>query len=243
MKNRIARAALSLTLAAAMTVGSVIPAYAGASTDPNASAEREATNAQISQSAATEGMVLLDNESGVLPMAKSGNVALFGAGVYATVKGGTGSGDVYLKDGANIDVEQGFEDAGLFAEALPPVFPPALGVAEPPLFASAAVLSGSPVAGSVGVSGVTEESPGVTSPESLLPFEPPLPFEADDAGAYFAASTFASASLFVPRTDETQTATTQRKAVMHVTTVFFIYITPVFLNTYFSPKSLKISMP
>ena len=112
MKNRIARAALSLTLAAAMTVGSVIPAYAGASTDPNASAEREATNAQISQSAATEGMVLLDNESGVLPMAKSGNVALFGAGVYATVKGGTGSGDVYLKDGANIDVEQGFEDAG-----------------------------------------------------------------------------------------------------------------------------------
>lgn len=112
MKNRIARAALSLTLAAAMTVGSVIPASAGASTDPGASAEREAENAQISQEAATEGMVLLDNESGVLPLAKSGKVALYGAGVYATVKGGTGSGDVYLKDGANIDVEQGFEDAG-----------------------------------------------------------------------------------------------------------------------------------
>lgn len=112
MKKRIASAALSLTLAAAMTVGSVIPASAAASADPNASAEREAENAQISQAAATEGMVLLDNEAGVLPMAKSGKVALYGAGVYATVKGGTGSGDVYLKDGANIDVEQGFEDAG-----------------------------------------------------------------------------------------------------------------------------------
>ena len=114
----------------------------------------------------------------------------------------------------------------MFVEDPPLEFPPALGVAEPPLFASAAVLSGSPVAGSVGVSGVTEESPGVTSPEPLSTIEPPLPFEADDAGAYFAASTFASASLFVPRTDEMQTATTQRKAVMQVTNVFFMYIPP-----------------
>ncbi|MBM6871484.1 S-layer homology domain-containing protein, partial [Pseudoflavonifractor phocaeensis] len=73
----------------------------GASTDPNASAAREEANAAISQWAATQGMVLLENNNNVLPI--SGNagtpVALFGVGAYNTIKGGTGSGDVYLKDG------------------------------------------------------------------------------------------------------------------------------------------------
>jgi beta-glucosidase len=112
MKKRVVKSVLSLAMVAALTVTTVLPAAAGASTDPNASAEREAKNAAISEAAAEEGMVLLDNSEGVLPIAKSGTVALYGAGVYATVKGGTGSGDVYLKDGANIDVQQGFEDRG-----------------------------------------------------------------------------------------------------------------------------------
>ncbi len=110
MRNKAVTSALSMTLAATLVVTGAVPAMA-ASSDPNSSAAREAANAEVSQRAATEGMVLLDNQ-GVLPIAKSGSVALFGTGVYATVKGGTGSGDVYLKAGANIDVQQGFEDAG-----------------------------------------------------------------------------------------------------------------------------------
>ena len=105
--------AISMALVAAMVGTSVMPTFA-ASTDPNASAKREATNAAISQKAATQGMVLLENNNNSLPIAqtKGTKVALFGVGSYKTIKGGTGSGDVYLKDGANITVEQGFEDAG-----------------------------------------------------------------------------------------------------------------------------------
>lgn len=110
MKNKMVRSALSLTLAASLVATGTVPSMA-ASSDPNSSAAREAENARISQRAATEGMVLLDNR-GALPISKTGRVALYGTGVYATVKGGTGSGDVYLKEGANIDVQQGFEDAG-----------------------------------------------------------------------------------------------------------------------------------
>ena len=114
MKNKIVKVMLTVALAASMTVGSVVPAFAAAATDPAASAEREEKNGQISQQAATEGMVLLENNNGVLPISseQGTKVALFGAGTYATIKGGTGSGDVYLKEGANINVWQGFEEAG-----------------------------------------------------------------------------------------------------------------------------------
>lgn len=92
MKNKIVKAMLALSLVASMTVSSAVPAFAAASTDPNASAEREATNGAISQAAATEGMVLLENNNGVLPISseEGTKVALFGAGTYATIKGGTG---------------------------------------------------------------------------------------------------------------------------------------------------------
>ena len=93
MKNKMVRSALSLTLAASLVATGTVPSMA-ASSDPNSSAAREAENARISQRAATEGMVLLDNR-GALPISKTGRVALYGTGVYATVKGGTGSGDVY----------------------------------------------------------------------------------------------------------------------------------------------------
>jgi hypothetical protein len=92
-----------LTLCLALT--SVAQA---ATTDPNPS-ERELANAALSRQAATEGMVLFEND-GALPMAASGTVALFGHGAYATVKGGTGSGDVNSR--YVINVRQGFEEAG-----------------------------------------------------------------------------------------------------------------------------------
>ena len=49
---------------------------------------------RLSKDAAREGMVLLKNEGGALPLAVGAKVALFGKGTYDYVKGGGGSGDV-----------------------------------------------------------------------------------------------------------------------------------------------------
>ena len=48
----------------------------------------------LSRKAAGEGMVLLKNEKGLLPLAAGAKVALFGKGTIDYVKGGGGSGDV-----------------------------------------------------------------------------------------------------------------------------------------------------
>lgn len=58
---------------------------------------------------AGECMVLLEND-GTLPLAAPCKVALYGNGARATVKGGTGSGDVNSRSVVNI--EQGLEAAG-----------------------------------------------------------------------------------------------------------------------------------
>lgn len=52
---------------------------------------------KLSKAAAKEGMVLLKNESGVLPLKKGTKVALFGKGTFDYVKGGGGSGDVTVR--------------------------------------------------------------------------------------------------------------------------------------------------
>ena len=55
----------------------------------------------LSKDAAKEGMVLLKNDGGVLPLARGAKVALFGKGTFDYVKGGGGSGDVtvpYVRD-------------------------------------------------------------------------------------------------------------------------------------------------
>ncbi|MBQ8109487.1 MAG: glycoside hydrolase family 3 C-terminal domain-containing protein [Clostridia bacterium] len=49
---------------------------------------------RLSREAAREGMVLLKNEGGALPLRFGAKVALFGKGTYDYVKGGGGSGDV-----------------------------------------------------------------------------------------------------------------------------------------------------
>ncbi len=78
------------------------------STDPNLSAwQRE--HRLVAREAAAEGFVLLKND-GVLPLEQPGNVALFGAGARQTVKGGTGSGDVYAQE--NVTFEAGLKQAG-----------------------------------------------------------------------------------------------------------------------------------
>ena len=49
---------------------------------------------EISKNAAKEGMVLLKNEAGTLPLAEGTRIALFGKATFDYVKGGGGSGDV-----------------------------------------------------------------------------------------------------------------------------------------------------
>lgn len=72
--------------------------------------DRELKNAALSRQAATEGMVLLQNRNGTLPLKKEQTkIALFGVGAVRTVRGGTGSGDPFnggLSGGASSDVNQ-----------------------------------------------------------------------------------------------------------------------------------------
>lgn len=99
---------ISVLAAGCLAFGGASVAQA-ATTNPAPSALEKA-DAVLSQQAATEGMVLLENHDNALPMATSGNVALFGVGAYRTVKGGTGSGDVNNR--SNVTVRQGLEAAG-----------------------------------------------------------------------------------------------------------------------------------
>lgn len=68
-------------------------------------------HAALTRKIAAEGSILLRNEGDVLPFNKNmKSVALFGAGSYNTIAGGTGSGDVnkpYI-----ISIAQGMENAG-----------------------------------------------------------------------------------------------------------------------------------
>lgn len=70
----------------------------------------EAAHAQLARRAAADGIVLLKNEGGVLPIPKHKRLALFGAGAGRTVKGGTGSGDV--NERSSVSICQGLLDAG-----------------------------------------------------------------------------------------------------------------------------------
>lgn len=91
MKNKLAKLT-AVTLAASMVIGSSVTGMAAST---NQTSEREVRNAQLSKEAAEEGMVLLENENQALPLAQGSKAALFGTGSYGTIKGGTGSGDVY----------------------------------------------------------------------------------------------------------------------------------------------------
>lgn len=73
--------------------------------------QREIKNLDLSKQVAEDGMVLLQNENKILPL-RNKKIALYGSGSFATVKGGTGSGDVNQRHVSSIISglkEHGFE--------------------------------------------------------------------------------------------------------------------------------------
>jgi beta-glucosidase len=69
-----------------------------------------AAHSTLSRQMATEGMVLLKNDSNVLPLDKKLKVSLFGATAYMSMAGGSGSSNVNKPH--IIDISRGIEDAG-----------------------------------------------------------------------------------------------------------------------------------
>lgn len=72
-------------------------------------------NAELAKNIAIESMVLLKNDSNILPIRKACKVALFGATAYKSIAGGTGSSNVnkaYI-----INVSEGLESAGYSLDA------------------------------------------------------------------------------------------------------------------------------
>ena len=64
--------------------------------------QRETENQARVRAIAGDCMVLLEND-GTLPLKEKGKIALYGNGARATVNGGTGSGDVYVRESINIE--------------------------------------------------------------------------------------------------------------------------------------------
>ena len=85
-------------------------------------------HAEVARHAAAEGMVLLRNQ-GALPLKAPAKVALFGNSGYATITGGTGSGDV--NEAYVVSLAQGLKEAGLVVDAaLAATYPPYIKEAE-----------------------------------------------------------------------------------------------------------------
>ena len=108
--KKTSKKVIAVTLSASMLLGGSMTAMA-ATTNPDIS-QREIDHKTAAKNIAAQGMVLMENKNNSLPIsAKKGTkVALFGQGVYNTIKGGTGPGAVNQRD--NVTVLQGFENAG-----------------------------------------------------------------------------------------------------------------------------------
>ena len=108
--KRTSKRVMAVAVSLAMVLTGSTSALA-ATTNPEIS-DREIEHKTAAKNIAAQGMVLLENENNSLPISKEkgAKIALFGQGVYNTIKGGTGSGAVNQRD--NVTVQQGFENAG-----------------------------------------------------------------------------------------------------------------------------------
>ena len=79
-------------------------------TTSNEVTEREKEAGKLVRKAASEGFVLLKNDSQLLPLPPKSKLALYGAGAGKTIKGGTGSGDVNERE--SVSIYQGLLHAG-----------------------------------------------------------------------------------------------------------------------------------
>lgn len=77
--------------------------------ESDAVTKRELENREVAYRSALEGIVLLKNSGDALPL-EVGKIALYGAGVPMTVKGGTGSGEVNERHA--VTILEGMEKAG-----------------------------------------------------------------------------------------------------------------------------------
>ena len=108
-KRRVGRKTLAAVLACEAVMSLCLMSVSGSALTDEMT-EREIRNALLSRHVATESMVLLENKNQVLPIAKSGKIALFGGGAVNTVKGGTGSGDVNQR--YTVSIWEGLQKAG-----------------------------------------------------------------------------------------------------------------------------------
>ena len=84
--------------------------YSGSLTDQIS--DREILHRDLACRAAEEGIVLLKNEGGLLPLNTEKKLALYGSGALYTLKGGTGSGDVNCRNTVSLLeglLKEGFE--------------------------------------------------------------------------------------------------------------------------------------
>ena len=115
--KRTSKRVMAVAVSLAMVLTGSTSALA-ATTNPDIT-DREIEHKTAAKNIAAQGMVLLENENNSLPISKEKGtkVALFGQGVYNTIKGGTGSGAVNQRD--NVTVQQGFENASVSQLGLP----------------------------------------------------------------------------------------------------------------------------
>lgn len=79
-----------------------------ATKDPSVT-RREMEHTALARTIAGECIVLMEND-GTLPLRAAGRIALYGIGARRTVRGGTGSGEVNVRD--SVSIEQGLKNAG-----------------------------------------------------------------------------------------------------------------------------------
>jgi beta-glucosidase len=107
-QGRLEESVLDRNIANLLELISRTPTFRG---EPAPAVDLKA-GAAVARVAAGQGMVLLKNAKGRLPLAKGiTRVALFGNGSYETLSGGTGSGDV--NEAYTVSLEKGLEAAGL----------------------------------------------------------------------------------------------------------------------------------